>query len=132
MSERGEMSGDSPRNCVSHAAAAAAAGRGSPATALDEPYTKAGRIDRLRPGRAAALTSALARRPVRPSVRPSSARASYRVELHDGVTDAVRGSPTLESTVNRLASGWGGGLSPQTFDHGQYSALMPFKLREIR
>jgi len=73
MSERGEMSGDSPRNCVSHAAAAAAAaaGRGSPATALDEPYTKAGRIDRLRPGRAAALTSALARRPVpsRPSVR---------------------------------------------------------------
>jgi len=71
MSERGEMSGDSPRNCVSHAAAAAAAaGRGSPATALDEPYTKAGRIDRLRPGRAAALTSALARRPV-PSVRPS-------------------------------------------------------------
>jgi len=75
MSERGEMSGDSPRNCVSHAAAAAAAaaaaGRGSPATALDEPYTKAGRIDRLRPGRAAALTSALARRPVRPSVRPS-------------------------------------------------------------
>jgi len=113
MSERGEMSGDSPRNCVSHAAAAAAAaaGRGSPATALDE--SRPHRSTSTWAGRRVDVGTCAPSRPVLPSVRPSSARASYRVELHDGVTDAVRGSPTLESTVNRLASGWGGGLAPK-------------------